>query len=143
MKIDFSEEIATVTRQIRGYQRKSQSIPKGVLEYYNLLITSSPLPTSNTGTSVVHNGTQSLGITRHEIISDTSISLSTEDSVFQHAVVAAGILTFNLPSNPEVNTHFVFKNSFDSVEPIYIDSFLLSPGEIYEIIYDGVEWTIW
>ena len=59
---------------------------------------------------------------------------------YVHFVVNADV-TGTLPSSPILGQHYVIKNSVSSSNTITVNSVPVSPGDIYEIIYDGTEWV--
>ena len=72
----------------------------------------------------------------------TEAVVFTNDSFkYQHLIVTAAS-NATLPSTPILGKHFIIKNSPTSTSSITINSVLVLPGDIYEALYDGVEWVV-
>ena len=86
-------------------------------------------------------GAQPLTVNR--VILSGSPTLTVTDDVYQHIVdmTTAG-QTINLPASPVDGTRFVFKMKSTSANSVTINSTTLNPGEVYEVVYDGVEWVV-
>ena len=71
----------------------------------------------------------------------SNISLSNNSEGIQHLLNKTGmVLTINLPNSPIKDTHFIVKNRIDSTDSLYINDITLLPGEMWNGIWDGVEW---
>ena len=68
------------------------------------------------------------------------VTFTNDDAKYQHFVVSAD-MAGTLPGNPDTGKHFIIKNSPSSANSITVNNIAISPGEIYEIIYDGTEWV--
>lgn len=63
------------------------------------------------------------------------------DTKYQNIVITSN-QTGTLPSSPEKDKHFIIKNSPTSTGTFTINGVSLLPKQIYEVLYDGVEWVI-
>ena len=71
-----------------------------------------------------------------------NLTLSNSDTKYQNILVGTAGYVISLPGSPNVNKSFVIKNSDSSSASFTVNGDLLNPGEIWEGIYDGVEWVI-
>ena len=71
-----------------------------------------------------------------------NITLLNSDTKYQNILTGTAGYLVNLPGSPNVNKSFVIKNSDSSSASFTVNGDLLNPGEIWEGIYDGVEWVI-
>ena len=71
-----------------------------------------------------------------------NMTLLNSDTKYQNILTGTAGYLVNLPGSPSVNKSFVIKNSDSSSASFTVNGDLLNPGEIWEGIYDGVEWVI-
>ena len=71
-----------------------------------------------------------------------NLDLTNVSTKYQNILVGTNGFLVNLPGSPTVNKSFVIKNSDSSTASFTVNGDLLNPGELWEGIYDGVEWVI-
>lgn len=91
---------------------------------------------SSGGTAPIQN---QIEFNRETITSNKT--LANNDNVYQHIICNTESLAVVLPSSPINGTHFIIKNSTSSSQPFTTNNIVLTPGDMYDIKYDGVEWV--
>ena len=84
--------------------------------------------------------TQASTVNRETITANKT--LVNADEIYQHIKSDTASLLVDLPASPVNGTHFIVKNNATSSESFTTNSVVLSPGNIYEVIYDGTEWVV-
>ena len=77
-------------------------------------------------------------VNRETITANKTLLLT--EPIYHHIISNTAALSVDLPVSPVNGNRYLVKNSASSTESFTINSVVITPGDIYEVIYDGTEW---